>query len=118
MSYLNKLIGKTITDVLTSQGTYYAINSKETPPQVLDEIVIWFEDFSLSICNRITLSDGTSNLTSLIGKKIKLAHESDQEAKLTTSDDQWFSIDLREEAYTGPEAMCLNGPGSFFVVWN
>jgi hypothetical protein len=118
MGYLNNLIGKLITDILFTQGTYHALNEKNKKPQIVDEIVIYFEDYSLSISNHINLDNSTSDVNSLIGKKIKSISESDEEAKLITMDGKWISIDLRSEAFVGPEAMCLNGPNNFIVVWN
>ena len=122
MEDLNKLKGKVITDVLVSQGTYYPIMSEKTeeitPPQIIDEVVIVMEDYSLNISNKITVDPKSENINSFISKKIYNILESNEEVKVITTDNCWFSVDLRDEAYFGPEAMVLKGPNNLCVVWN
>jgi hypothetical protein len=118
MGHLLNLIGKIITDISTSQGTYYPLSIKDTPPQVVDEVFITIEDYRLSISNKITLDPNTTDIGSFIGKKIKTVQETHQEIKIINTDNNWIVVDLRDEAYVGPEAMSLNGPNNLCVVWN
>jgi hypothetical protein len=54
----------------------------------------------------------------MLGQKIIVAKESTIENKLVFENRQSLIIDLREEAYPGPEAMVLHGPGNFCEIWN
>ena len=121
MGYLNSLVGKTITDILVSQGVYYPIRSdksEDEPSQVVEEIILKTEDYSLTISNRVKLNPAGENIKSLKGCKIIFIHETDLEVSISTSDKKTLIIDLRDEAYYGPEAMCLLGPDNLVVVWN
>lgn len=122
MSYLTPLIGKTIQEVLMGSGNYHTIKSKPTdtvpPPQIVDEIVLKMDDYFLNISNPIMFSDKESDINSFIGKTIVDVSENENECRITTTDGNWFSIDLRGESYVGPEAMCLTGPDNLIIVWN
>lgn len=118
MEHLNRLVGKTITGISAGEGTYYSLNEKERPPQIVPEIYISIEDHSLTISNKIIFKKNTASINIFSGKKIKNIVETKDEIKITTEDENWFVVDLREEAYSGPEAMSLHGPDNFWVVWN
>lgn len=118
MEYLNKLIGNTITDISSGQGTYYPLNEPERSPQIVDHLYITIEDYSLTISNKIIFGKNIESMNMFLGKTIKEINEANNEIKITTEDDNWFIVDLREEAYVGPEAMSLHGPENLLVVWN
>ena len=122
MEHLNKIIGKTISDIFIDQGTYYALKLEkletESLPQIVHEITLVIQDYSLTISNKITLPTSIENINLFLGKTIKSVIESDEEVKIITTDDNWLSIDLRQEAFVGPEAMSLTGPNNLCVVWN
>ena len=118
MEYLNRLIGKTITNISFGEGVYYALNEKERPPQIVPELFMKIEDYSLTIANKIILGPNVETIDLFLGQKIKNIAETKTEIKITTSEENWFIVDLRDEAYSGPEALCLHGPDNFFVAWN
>ena len=67
MDHLNKLIGKSITDISICQGTYYPLKTKETKiesplPQIVDETYIALEDYSLTISNKISLDSNNKSI--------------------------------------------------------
>lgn len=120
MDQLNKLVRKIITETSISQGTYYPLNTKQTelPPQIVDEILIVIEEYSLVISNKIRLDPESKNIKAFVDKKIKAIIQSKKEVKINTFDNSWLSIDLRDKAYVGTEAMSLHGPNNLCVVWN
>ena len=121
MDYLNRLIGKTITDISIGQGTYYSLKTKKDKKQsllqIVDETCITIEDYSLTIFNKIILDSNNTSIDAFLGRKVKRIIQSDQEVRIAT-DNGWISIDLRDDATVGPEAMSLLGPNNLCVVWN
>jgi hypothetical protein len=115
MSYLEKLIGKTIVNIQISENTYYPLNKGN--PQIVQELLLDFGDYILTIGNPYSL-EHFEHINSLLNTIVKDIRETETEAILITTTDQKFTIDLREESYVGPEAMSLVGPNNLCVVWN
>lgn len=78
-----------------------------------------FEDgTSLCIYNRFDLLGfGLEEASILIGSTVTEATESESSAVIRFGD-RAIQVDLRDEAYEGPEAMQLLVPGKPIVVWN
>lgn len=53
-----------------------------------------------------------------IGATVTAVHESDSEATICFNNGASLIVDLRDQAYIGPEAMQLRIPGSPIVIWN
>ena len=79
-----------------------------------------FEDgATLAIYNAFQVSGfspGTSK--KLIGKSIKAISEDESKIVLTFEGQKSITIDMRDEAYWGPEAIQLCRPDQPIVVWN
>jgi len=86
--------------------------------KVHDYVQLIFEQgIVLSIYNEFRLPNG-DDISSLRGEKLLKAEEKQEEIILHFSNGKSLSIDLRDEAYNGPEALQLNVPGQLTVVWN
>lgn len=91
-----------------------------TALQVEDYLQVHFElGCSLSIFNTMSL-DGpvADDLGALFGKRLVDVDESSERAILRFEDGNTIEVDLRDEAFNGPEAMTLHIPGEPTVVWN
>jgi hypothetical protein len=86
--------------------------------RVHDYVQVLFEqDIALNIYNEFKLFNG-HDLSSLNGTKLLRAEEKQDELILYFSNGKRLDIDLRDEAYNGPEALELHIPGQPPVVWN
>ena len=73
----------------------------------------------LTINNPINLTGPVAeSLSSIRGLRISSIEESDEKAILRFGDGSSIDVDLRDEAYQGPEAMVLDVPGIPTLVWN
>jgi hypothetical protein len=81
---------------------------------------ISFENgISLAIYNRYILEGfDLSEANSLIGKIVTSIDEAADTTTIRFGNDWAILIDMRDEAYTGPEAMQLRIPGESIVIWN
>lgn len=121
LSYLKKLIGKTVTktDIKTSSVspiTKFKVETINIKTSIV--IQLHLEDYLLNINNQITISPDYKEFNDLKGLKIIATDESNEEVKLTFSNGTVLYVNLRDEAYWDPEAMCLYGPDNFFIAWN
>jgi len=74
---------------------------------------------SLSIFNTLSLAGPVAGgLDAIQGKRLLSVEESEEEVTLQFEDGSLVEVDLREEAFNGPEAMALHVPGEPTVVWN
>jgi hypothetical protein len=90
----------------------------ESTAELHDYLQLFFEEGSiLSIYNEFELSD-SGDTNSLQGATLKKVEETQDTIALDFSNEQHLRIDLRDEAYRGPEAVVLHVPGKFIVVWN
>jgi hypothetical protein len=120
-SYLEKLIQKTVTSSNMGTSTTYGINFPKNDPNFSRteiELTIIFEDYALNIYNPLTILPSDKELLDFIGLKLIVARETKDEAELIFDNGYKIIIDLRDDAYFGPEAMSLVGPGNFLAVWN
>ena len=125
MSYLQKLINKTVLSVDTGISQTYPIKIEKTgddnsPSSVVEMYLqLIFEDYRLHIYNPgILRGNNDQSFKNLEKLKIISIVESEIEISFIFQDGTELRIDLRPEAYSGPEAMCLYGPNNLVVVWN
>jgi hypothetical protein len=78
-----------------------------------------FGDVFLTIYNPVEIEfDNThADLYSLKGLVVKEVREAESDVTIIMNCNVSFRIDLRPQAYTGPEAMVLRVAGDGFVVW-
>ena len=88
--------------------------------RVEDYIQLHFEpQTSLNIYNRFTVSGlDKGDIATLSGATVREIIERPKDVVLRFTNGAEILIDLRDKAYTGPEAMELNLPGEPTVVWN
>jgi hypothetical protein len=116
---LEVLKGKRITSVETGIDMLVAINSREQEPKIEIPLKLFFEHYSLSIYNQWSIiTSSRSNIYTLKGAVIIeiLIHDEVLTLKLDNTDK--LMVNLNDNAYTGPEAMVLHGPGNSIIVWN
>jgi len=86
--------------------------------KVHDYVQLLFEqDIVLNIYNEFKLSNN-HDVSSLNGIKVLKVEEKPEAVILYFSNGTRLDIDLRDEAYNGPEALELCVPGQPTVVWN
>jgi hypothetical protein len=118
--YLERLLGKVITKTDTGTSIVIGRNMKEDDPnreRTFAMVQLFLEDYILNIENPMTIIPSGKELPDLEGLKVIATDENDEEAELIFDNGNRLIINLREEAYEGPEAMCLYGPDDFCVVW-
>jgi hypothetical protein len=84
------------------------------------DVGISFENgSSLAIYNRVELVGfASSDVEVLIGNVVANIDESANMITIRFKNDFGIRIDMRDEAYAGPEAMQLRVPGEPIVIWN
>jgi len=120
-SYLEILIGKTVTktDINTSTITAIIKNTDESFNQNMSIVLqLYLEEYLLNIYNPITIVPDYKEFGDLNGLKIIDVDESKEEAKLIFDNGNVLTVNMRDEVYWDPEAMCLYGPDNFFIAWN
>ena len=120
-SYLEKLIGKTVTktDINTSTVTAIVENTDGPFNQKTSIILqLYLEEYLLNIYNPITIVPDYKEFNDLNGSKVIAVDENKEEARLIFNNGNVLTVNMRDEVYWDPEAMCLYGPDNFFVVWN
>ena len=120
-SYLERLIGKIVTNTKMGINTSYAsgISQDDSHFETKEiELNMCFEDYCLSISNPITIIPSEKELLDFTGLKVIAISESKEKGELIFDNGYKVIIDLRDEVYNGPEAMALSGPDNFWVVWN
>lgn len=125
MSYLNKLLNKQIVQVETGIDQVYALKSEKNEPDkeniYLSFQLFFADDFMLEIYNPFSIVDNhkSSLKEILIGKVLTTVSENEIEASFSFNlGELILKVDLRQESFIGPEAMCLHGPDNLIVVWN
>jgi hypothetical protein len=74
---------------------------------------------ALSIYNKMSLAGPVAeDLDAIQGKRLLIAEEYEEAVVLRFDDGSVLEVDLRDEAFNGPEAMALHVPGEPIVVWN
>ena len=101
-SKLEVLVGLSVTGVL----------------KIHDYVQLFFEqDITLNIYNDYRL-ENSADIMSLKDAKVEKIEERQDELILYFLEAKHLHIDLRDEAYNGPEALQLNVPGEPTVIWN
>ena len=73
----------------------------------------------LSVYNACTVSGlAEGRIEELAGATVERVTESKESAQIVFTDGRVVQVDLRDEAFNGPEAMVLTVPGEPTVVWN
>lgn len=88
--------------------------------KIHDYIQLFFEGgWGLNIYNPFHFtSEKFSSIDDLAGLRVTSTKDDTSVASIHFSDGSSVSIRLDDDAYTGPEAMDLRGPGDKFFVWN
>ena len=118
--YLNKIVGLIINDVYTETETIISLKEKkeeETNETISVYIQLHFNKYTLNIYNKFEIIPNRKT-SDLKGLKVISIEETKEEVNLLLDNGTCIKINLRDEAYMGPEAMCLYGPDNLCVVWN
>lgn len=105
--YLKRLEGLVIDTVLSSNG--------EEPTS--GQHVLRIGDYTLNVMNRFELI-GIDKLDHVKGLRIEAVLEVEDAITVMLQNSIRIVVDLRDEAYFGPEALVLHGPNELIVVWN
>lgn len=101
-SCLDHLVGSTVKNAI----------------RVHDYHQLFFEEGAiLNVYNDFEVSGG-EGVGSLEGAKVEGVEDTEDAAALRFSGEKSLRIDLRDAAYSGPEALALRMPGKPVVVWN
>ena len=76
------------------------------------------DEIGLSIYNPIAITPQSISVDKLIGRIVVSASESADAIELAFSDGVFIKVDMREQAYQGPEALQLDRKGLPIVIWN
>lgn len=119
--YLKLLIGKSVTATdsytnfviprdkeLQANNNYYHSISEST------QLII--EEYGLDLINPFIITPSVNDINDLTGLVIVDTHEYAESAELVFNNGSKLILDMRDEVYTGPEAMVLHGP-NFLAVW-
>jgi hypothetical protein len=81
------------------------------------ELYLGFGDqWRLAILNPFQIEPG--NADDLVGAALLMFEERGKEEVLQFDTGVTVKVDMRDEAYRGPEAIVLSGPKGLLVVWN
>lgn len=119
--YLLLLIGEVVMDVNISVDQFVPLYDKTGKKDVtIIATVIQFSDYKLTIDNphKVLKDNEVVDLKSIIGKKVIYVVEEQHFAEVSFEGNLILIVDMRDEVYQGPEAMCLYGPDNFWIVWN
>lgn len=120
-TYLTRLIGsiiqKTDTDITTVVAIKMHKDDEESVKMIIG-IQLYFEEYILNIYNPAKITFHDTALNNLIGLKVIEVNETKESAELMFDNGCKLIVNMKEEAYEGPEAMALYGPNDFWVVWN
>jgi hypothetical protein len=120
-SYLKLLIGETLTHTAYNTSTVLPINTKQKenlPANISLFIQLLFEKYRLNIYNTVDITPPEKVVNDFIGLRVVDVCETNEAAILFFESGFKITVDLRDEAYSDPEAMYLAGPENFWVVWN
>jgi hypothetical protein len=76
------------------------------------------DEIGLSIYNEMTITPPAFPFEQLVGKVVISTTESTDAIEIEFSDGLRVLIDLRSQAYRGPEALQLDRVGFPIVIWN
>jgi len=123
MSVLQKLKGREIQYIKSEISTTHSINVLGEDFLLEIPLEVSFAEYALKIYNPVKIKGpkGSLHLADLKGFLVSEIYEKKNSVILELTKDDFFIeffIDLRDESYTGPEAMCLYGPKDLIVVWD
>jgi hypothetical protein len=116
MNFVQLLLHKQIQNIYIDTSEYIGIEGENHI--VVPEIILHIEDYALRISNLISLGPALASIDDLLGFHIVQIEDDAAQIKISTGEGKWFAIDLRNEAWVGPEALVLYGPNDLIVVWN
>ena len=122
-TYLSRLLGEKVTNVTSDISFLMPIDSNGNANEEVTSIYtqIYFTKHRLHIYNRSNIFSSTNcQMNDLINLTVvSVSEKKDTYAEIIFERDIKLNIDLRDEAYNGPEAMALFGlEDDFWVVWN
>lgn len=79
--------------------------------------LIMLDGAILTICNEFKVGGG-NDFDGLVGRKLIDISETVEEVQFCFEHETSLTVNLRPEAYHGPEAMVLHRKGEPIVVWN
>jgi hypothetical protein len=101
-SPLDEIVGQTVTDA----------------KRVHDYIQLGFgEKIGLSVYNDIHMLPAGASIDDLTGKMVISVDEKQDSVEIRFLDKTAFIIDMRDQAFHGPEAIQLNRVGQTPVIW-
>lgn len=119
--YLKLLIGKSVT--ATDCYTNFIIpRDKELQANnnfyhsITEATQLIIEEYILNLINPFIITPSVNDINDLVGLVIVDTHEYAKSAELVFNNGSKLILDMRDEVYTGPEAMVLHGP-NFLAVW-
>lgn len=118
MSKLKILLNKKIKAVEFNLSSTSGINNIDEDLVEL-YLLIDFGDYFLSIFNNFSLAKNKEkNVKQLVGDILLKVEENNDFIDFTFQSGEILKINMTEEGYIGPEAMCLLGKDGLNVVWN
>ncbi len=86
--------------------------------QCSDEVCFLFSNDAVLMIYNIWTLVGAESLGALVGKKICRIDFSEFRVDIFFELGLVFEVDVSDDGYNGPEAMCLYFPGENICVWN
>lgn len=124
MTMLQKIVGERLKTITESSYDVHAIKDSHDlsseKPKRHGFFLFEFGEYSLSIYNPVKIFDRSGSELTLFHLKdltVRDVAETPQEIVITFAGDIVLRVDMREECYSGPEAMYLRGPHDLHVVW-
>jgi|TARA_B110000967_G_scaffold202729_1_gene242104 hypothetical protein len=107
-----------INNVQFDIGSYIPLlKTKDNDWKYLTEFQIITKNYTIFVYNPFIL-ELNSDPKCLIGDKILKVVTNENTFKFEMESGEILTIDLRDESYIGPEALCIYGPNDLIVVWN
>lgn len=121
IDYLQYLVGEIVINTTLTTSTIIARKANNDEPDNIQLELTWqlyINNYILNIYNPISIKPDEKEFDDLKGLRIIAANENKERVELVFDNGCKLQVDLRDESYTGPEAMCLYGPDDLCVVWN
>jgi len=123
-TFLNSIIGETIKKTNAEISTIIPL--KKNKEDVGDELTLvysqlYFDNYTLLIYNNYKIicnNNQAIKIDELVNSRVLRTNEEKDFVELIFDNNCKLIVDLRDDAYNGPDAMCLKGPNDLFVVWN
>ncbi len=118
MSFIIGLIGERITEINSKVS---AIHPLITGSSLIEHSTsVCFNNYRLDIYNPVKLLglDNKLSIHNLTNLSVVSCIESADEIIIELENQIKLIVDMRDESFIGPEALCLHGPNNLMVVWN